>query len=40
VEPFYEVQAGTGTYVLREEFYSDEFGLRLDGGEKMEGMIA
>jgi CRISPR-associated endonuclease/helicase Cas3 len=35
----YEVQAGTGIFVLREEVYSDEFGLRLDGGEKW-SMIA
>jgi CRISPR-associated endonuclease/helicase Cas3 len=30
----YEVQAGTGIFVLREEFNSDEFGLRLDGSEE------
>jgi hypothetical protein len=34
------VQAGAGIFVLREEFYSDEFGLTLDNGEKMESMIA
>jgi hypothetical protein len=36
----YEVQAGTGIVVLREEFYSDEFWLTPDGGEKMESLIA
>jgi CRISPR-associated endonuclease/helicase Cas3 len=36
----YEVRAGTGIFGLREEFYSDEFGLRLDGSERMESMIA
>jgi CRISPR-associated endonuclease/helicase Cas3 len=36
----YEVQAGTGVFCLREEFYSDEFGLMLEGSERMESMIA
>jgi len=36
----YEVQAGTGVFCLREEFYSDEFGLTLDGSGRMESMIA
>jgi CRISPR-associated endonuclease/helicase Cas3 len=36
----YEVQAGTGVFCLLEEFYSDEFGLMLDGSGRMESMIA
>jgi len=36
----YEVQAGTGMFCLREEFYSSEFGLTLDDSGKMESMIA
>jgi len=36
----YEVQAGTGVFCLLEEFYSDEFGLTLDGSGRMESMIA
>jgi CRISPR-associated endonuclease/helicase Cas3 len=36
----YEVQAGTGVLCLLEEFYSDEFGLTLDGSGRMESMIA
>jgi CRISPR-associated endonuclease/helicase Cas3 len=36
----YEVQAGTGVFCLREEFYSSEFGLTLDGSGRMESMIA
>jgi CRISPR-associated endonuclease/helicase Cas3 len=36
----YEVQAGTGVFCLREDFYSDEFGLTLDGSGRMESMIA
>jgi CRISPR-associated endonuclease/helicase Cas3 len=36
----YEVQMGTGVFCLREEFYSDEFGLTLDGSGRMESMIA
>jgi CRISPR-associated endonuclease/helicase Cas3 len=35
-----EVQSGTGVLCLREGFYSDEFGLALDGSERMESMIA
>jgi CRISPR-associated endonuclease/helicase Cas3 len=36
----YEVQTGTGVFCLRGEFYSDEFGLTLDGTGRMESMIA
>jgi CRISPR-associated endonuclease/helicase Cas3 len=36
----YEVQAGTGVFCLLEGFYSDEFGLTLDGSGRMESMIA
>jgi CRISPR-associated endonuclease/helicase Cas3 len=36
----YEVQPGTGVLCLREDFYSDEFGLALDGSERMESLIA
>ena len=36
----YEVQPGTGILCLLEEFYSDEFGLALDGRERMESLIA
>jgi CRISPR-associated endonuclease/helicase Cas3 len=36
----YEVQSGSGVFCLREEFYSDEFGLSLDGNGRMETMIA
>jgi CRISPR-associated endonuclease/helicase Cas3 len=36
----YEAQAGTGVFCLREGFYSDEFGLTLDGSGRMESMIA
>ena len=36
----YEVQAGTGVFCLREEFYSDEFGLTLDSSGAMESMFA
>jgi CRISPR-associated endonuclease/helicase Cas3 len=36
----YEVQPGAGLFCLREEFYSDEFGLTLDNSGKMESMIA
>ena len=39
-EAVYEVQPGTGVLCLREGFYSDEFGLALDGGERMESLIA
>jgi len=35
-----EVQSGTGVLCLREGFYSDEFGLALDGSERMESLIA
>ncbi len=35
-----EVQPGTGVLCLREGFYSDEFGLAFDGGERMESLIA
>jgi CRISPR-associated endonuclease/helicase Cas3 len=35
-----EAQRGTGILCLREGFYSDEFGLALDGSERMESMIA
>jgi hypothetical protein len=31
---------GTGVLCLREGFYSDEFGLALDGSERMESLIA
>lgn len=36
----YEVQAGTGVFCLREEFYSSEFGLTFEGSGRMESMIA
>jgi CRISPR-associated endonuclease/helicase Cas3 len=36
----YEAQRGTGVLCLREGFYSDEFGLALDGSERMESLIA
>ena len=36
----YEAQAGTGVFCLLEGFYSDEFGLTLDGSGRMESMIA
>ncbi len=36
----YEARVGTGVFCLREEFYSDEFGLTLDGTGRMESMIA
>ena len=36
----YEAQPGTGVLCLREEFYSNEFGLALDGGEITESLIA
>jgi CRISPR-associated endonuclease/helicase Cas3 len=36
----YEAQSGTGVLCLREGFYSDEFGLALDGSERMESLIA
>jgi CRISPR-associated endonuclease/helicase Cas3 len=36
----YEAQPGTGVLCLREGFYSDEFGLALDGTERMESLIA
>ena len=36
----YEVQAGTGVFGLLEEFYSNEFGLTLDGSGRMESMFA
>jgi len=36
----YEAQPGTGILCLREGFYSDEFGLALDGTERMESLIA
>jgi len=36
----YEAQSGTGVLCLREGFYSDEFGLALDGTERMESLIA
>lgn len=36
----YEAQAGAGVLCLHEEFYSTEFGLTLDGRERMESMIA
>jgi CRISPR-associated endonuclease/helicase Cas3 len=39
-EAIYEAQAGTGVLCLREGFYSDEFGLALDGSERMESLIA
>jgi CRISPR-associated endonuclease/helicase Cas3 len=35
-----EVQQGTGVLCLREGFYSNEFGLALDGSERMESLIA
>jgi CRISPR-associated endonuclease/helicase Cas3 len=36
----YEAQAGTGVLCLHEGFYSAEFGLSLDGRERMESTIA
>ncbi len=36
----YEAQAGTGVFCLLVGFYSDEFGLTLDGSGRMESMIA
>jgi CRISPR-associated endonuclease/helicase Cas3 len=39
-EAVYEAQRGTGVSCLREAFYSNEFGLALDGSERMESMIA
>jgi CRISPR-associated endonuclease/helicase Cas3 len=36
----YEAQTGTGVFCLREGFYSNEFGLTLDGSGRMEGMFA
>ena len=36
----YEAQPGTGVLCLREGFYSNEFGLALDGTERMESLIA
>ncbi len=35
-----ELQAGTGVFCLLEKYYSDEFGLTLDGSGTMESMIA
>jgi CRISPR-associated endonuclease/helicase Cas3 len=35
----YEAQPGTGVLCLRKQFYSNEFGLSLDGKERMESMI-
>ena len=39
-EAVFEAQLGTGVLCLREGFYSDEFGLALDGSERMESLIA
>jgi CRISPR-associated endonuclease/helicase Cas3 len=39
-EAVYEAQPGTGVLCLREGFYSNEFGLALDGTERMESLIA
>ena len=39
-DAIYEAQAGAGVLCLREGFYSDEFGLVLDGSERMESLIA
>jgi len=36
----YEASKGTGVLCLREGFYSKEFGLALDGSERMESLIA
>jgi CRISPR-associated endonuclease/helicase Cas3 len=36
----YEAQSGTGVLCLRVGFYSKEFGLALDGSERMESLIA
>jgi CRISPR-associated endonuclease/helicase Cas3 len=36
----YEALSGTGVLCLREGFYSEEFGLALDGSERMESIIA
>jgi CRISPR-associated endonuclease/helicase Cas3 len=36
----YEAQPGTGVQCLQKGFYSDEFGLDLDGKERMESLIA
>jgi CRISPR-associated endonuclease/helicase Cas3 len=39
-EAVYEAQPGTGVLCLREGFYSNEFGLALEGRERMESLIA
>jgi CRISPR-associated endonuclease/helicase Cas3 len=39
-EAVYEAQPGTGVLCLREGFYSNEFGLALDGTRRMESLIA
>jgi CRISPR-associated endonuclease/helicase Cas3 len=36
----YEAQPGTGVQCLQKGFYSDEFGLDLEGKERMESLIA
>ncbi len=36
----YEAQRGTGVLCLHKQFYSNEFGLALDGHERMESPIA
>jgi len=36
----HEAQPGTGVQCLQEGFYSEEFGIDLDGGVRMESMIA
>jgi CRISPR-associated endonuclease/helicase Cas3 len=36
----YEALAGTGVFCLSDGFYSDEFGLTLDGSGRMESMFA
>jgi CRISPR-associated endonuclease/helicase Cas3 len=36
----HEAQAGTGVLYLEDSFYSDEFGLSLEGSERMEGLFA
>jgi CRISPR-associated endonuclease/helicase Cas3 len=35
-----EVQQGTGVFRLLKEYYSDEFGLTLDGSGRMESLVA
>jgi CRISPR-associated endonuclease/helicase Cas3 len=39
-DALYEAQADTSVFCLREQFYSNEFGLSLEGNETMESAIA